>query len=131
MIKNPLDLHIGKTLKMLRTISGLSQEKLGDLIGLTAQQIQKYEKGLNRINASRLYEIAQVLNRPLAIFFEDYIGDKYYHNFEFKKEQERFESEEIRNKEIINLIKAFNKIENYELRRNIIVLLNSLSKSSI
>ena len=67
---NPIDKHVGARLKMRRVIVGLSQSKLGEALGITFQQIQKYEKGSNRIGASRLQELARVLNVPPAFFFE-------------------------------------------------------------
>ena len=65
---NPVDIHVGNRVRMYRTLKGLSQEKLGEALGLTFQQVQKYEKGLNRIGASRLWDISQVLETPIALF---------------------------------------------------------------
>lgn len=67
---NPIDIHVGNRVRMYRTLKGLSQEKLGEALGLTFQQVQKYEKGLNRIGASRLWDISQVLDTPVALFYE-------------------------------------------------------------
>jgi transcriptional regulator with XRE-family HTH domain len=69
-VPDPVDLHIGARLKFRRMAAGMSQEALGDALGLTFQQIQKYEKGQNRIGASRLFRIARILNAPLGFFFE-------------------------------------------------------------
>jgi transcriptional regulator with XRE-family HTH domain len=128
-MKTPLDLHISSRLKAIRAMSGISQTELSELIGVAAQQINKYENGTNRILASRLYEIAQILGKPVSIFFEGYVDDKYY-NFDFKDEKSCMDSEEIKNKELTNLIKAFNKIGNSEIRKNIIELLDSLNANS-
>ena len=68
---NAVDIHVGHRLRQLRTLRGLSQEKLGEAIGLTFQQIQKYERGANRIGASRLFDIAKVLGVEIAYFFEE------------------------------------------------------------
>ena len=68
---NPIDVHVGKRVRMRRMLVGLSQEKLGEALGVTFQQVQKYEKGSNRISASRLQGIAQLLDVPVAFFFED------------------------------------------------------------
>lgn len=127
MVVSPVDIHIGKKLKMTRTMSGMTQDQLGELIGVTFQQIQKYEKGLNRISAGRLYELAQVFGKPISTFFSDYVPDKDYYNFDHKQEKDHFASEEVKNREIISLIKAFNKISKSETRKNIITLLNSLA----
>ena len=68
---NPIDIHVGSRVKMRRMLLGLSQEKLGDALGVTFQQVQKYEKGTNRIGAGRLQDIARVLDTPPSFFFED------------------------------------------------------------
>jgi len=67
---NPIDKHVGSRVRMRRMMVGMSQEKLGDALGLTFQQIQKYEKGTNRIGASRLQQISHILQVPVAFFFE-------------------------------------------------------------
>ena len=71
----PVDIHVGSRLRLRRTLLGMSQETLGDVVGLTFQQIQKYEKGANRMGASRLFEISQALNVPISYFFEEMPGD--------------------------------------------------------
>lgn len=68
---SPIDVHIGSRLRLCRTILGLSQQKLGNALGLTFQQVQKYERGINRIAASRLFDISRVLNVPINFFFDD------------------------------------------------------------
>lgn len=70
MPKNFVDVHVGNRLKLRRTMVGMSQDKLGQMVGLTFQQIQKYEKGANRIGASRLFQFATILDVPAAYFFE-------------------------------------------------------------
>ena len=67
---NPIDKHVGSRVRMRRMMLSMSQEKLGDALGLTFQQVQKYEKGTNRVGASRLQQIAQILQVPVAFFFE-------------------------------------------------------------
>ena len=67
---NPVDLHVGGRIRMRRRILGISQEKLADALGLTFQQVQKYERGANRVSASKLYEIARTLQAPITYFFE-------------------------------------------------------------
>jgi transcriptional regulator with XRE-family HTH domain len=68
---NPIDVHVGRRLRLRRTLLGMSQERLGQLLGLTFQQIQKYERGVNRIGSSRLYELGHILAVPVAFFFDD------------------------------------------------------------
>jgi transcriptional regulator with XRE-family HTH domain len=73
---NPIDIHVGSRIRLRRTMLGMSQEKLGESLGITFQQIQKYEKGTNRVGASRLQNIAGILNVPVSFFFEDAPGDQ-------------------------------------------------------
>ena len=68
---NPIDVHVGTRVRLRRTLLGMSQEKLGDALGLTFQQVQKYERGANRIGASRLYDLSHVLDVPVSFFFDD------------------------------------------------------------
>ncbi|UXT42526.1 helix-turn-helix transcriptional regulator [Agrobacterium tumefaciens] len=67
---NPIDVHVGSRIRLRRTMSGMSQERLGDSLGITFQQIQKYERGANRVSASRLQNIASIFNVPVSFFFE-------------------------------------------------------------
>jgi transcriptional regulator with XRE-family HTH domain len=67
---NPIDIHVGHRLRLRRTLLGMSQERLAHLLGLTFQQIQKYERGVNRIGSSRLYELGRILHVPVSFFFD-------------------------------------------------------------
>ena len=78
-LPNPVDLHVGARIRLRRRMQGVSQEKLADALGLTFQQVQKYERGANRVSASKLYEIAAALRAPVAYFFDglaDPTGDE-------------------------------------------------------
>src|SRR3546814_14208536 len=68
---NPVDVHVGGRVRLRRTLLGLSQEKLGEALGLTFQQVQKYERGANRIGASRMFDLSRVLDVPVSFFFDD------------------------------------------------------------
>ena len=68
---NPIDIHVGRRLRLRRTLLGMSQERLGELLGLTFQQVQKYERGANRIGSSRLFELGRILDVPVSFFFDD------------------------------------------------------------
>src|SRR5438067_4098480 len=68
---SPIDVHVGSRVRLRRTLLGLSQERLGDALGLTFQQVQKYERGVNRVGASRLFDLARVLDVPIRFFFDD------------------------------------------------------------
>src|SRR3954470_22363283 len=67
---NPIDIQVGNRVRIRRMLIGMSQERLGDLLGLTFQQVQKYEKGVNRIGAGRLFEVSRILNVPVDFFYE-------------------------------------------------------------
>src|SRR5438067_7912867 len=68
---SPIDVHVGSRIRLRRTLLGLSQEWLGDALGLTFQQVQKYERGVNRVGASRLFDLSRVLDVPISFFFDD------------------------------------------------------------
>src|SRR5512143_3127512 len=68
---NPIDVHVGSRVRLRRTLLGMSQGRLGDAIGLTFQQVQKYERGTNRVSSSRLFDLARVLDVPVSYFFEE------------------------------------------------------------
>ncbi|HEX4157588.1 MAG TPA: helix-turn-helix transcriptional regulator [Rhizomicrobium sp.] len=68
---NPIDAQVGNRVRLRRMLVGMSQEKLGEMLGLTFQQVQKYEKGVNRIGAGRLYQVANILGVPISYFYED------------------------------------------------------------
>ena len=68
---NPVDVHVGARVRLRRTLLGMSQEKLGEALGLTFQQVQKYERGANRVGSSRLYDLSRVLDVPVSFFFDD------------------------------------------------------------
>ncbi|WP_323989178.1 MULTISPECIES: helix-turn-helix domain-containing protein [Nguyenibacter] len=71
---SPVDIHVGSRIRLRRTLLGMSQERLGDALGLTFQQVQKYERGTNRVSASRLYELTHVLDVPVSFFFDGLEG---------------------------------------------------------
>ena len=72
---HPIDVHVGNRVRLRRSILGMSQNELGAALGLTFQQIQKYEKGVNRIGASRVFEISRILDVPIQFLFDDYEGN--------------------------------------------------------
>jgi transcriptional regulator with XRE-family HTH domain len=72
---NPVDVHVGGRIRLRRTLLGLSQEALADSLGLTFQQVQKYERGSNRVSSSRLFDLCRILKVPVAYFFDEMAGD--------------------------------------------------------
>ena len=124
---NPIDIHVGSRVRLRRMMLSMSQEKLGEQLGITFQQIQKYEKGTNRIGASRQQHIARVLSVPVAFFFEDAPptpGETPSGVSESK--QTTYVVDFLSSSEGIQLNKAFVRIKDTKLRRRIIDLVRSL-----
>lgn len=129
---NPVDIHVGSRVRLQRMLLSMSQEKLGEKLGLTFQQVQKYEKGINRIGASRLFDLAQVLGVPVQFFYDqapgslpsqdssqpagfgEEAGEGYIVNF-------------LSTREGLELNKAFVRISSPKVRRHIVDLVRSLA----
>ena len=129
---NPIDVHVGGRVRLRRILVGMSQERLGEEIGLTFQQIQKYEKGSNRISASRLYQISRILNVPVQYFFDDVPdGDRHPTN-SGNGGRERGATHEIidfiSSAEGLQLNKAFAEIGDPVVRRKLVELLKTLAE---
>lgn len=124
----PVDKHIAKKLRQFRRAAGISQDKLGDLTGISFQQIQKYEKALNRISSSKLFEFSQLLKQPISAFFHDLESDSDYYNYNFKSEKQLLKSLEQGDSEIIPLIRAFRNIESNQIKKHLLSLIISIAK---
>jgi len=132
-VADPVDVHVGSRVRLRRTLLGLSQEKLGEAVGLTFQQIQKYERGANRIGASRMYDLAHVLDVPAAYFFEE-IPD------EIKKRDDRpqdslgvhtleeADKDPLTRRETLELVRAYYKVGSSTVRKRVFELIKSLAK---
>jgi transcriptional regulator with XRE-family HTH domain len=137
---NPIDVHVGNRIRIRRNLLGWSQEKLGDLLGLTFQQIQKYEKGLNRVSASRLWDFSTVMDTPISFFYDDMdvstleSSPRRYSNpqaeYTLSENIEMLESDPMRKQETLELIRAYYKINNRKIAQNLYNLIISMSKSS-
>jgi transcriptional regulator with XRE-family HTH domain len=125
---SPIDLYISKKLRQFRISQGMTQEKLGELTGVSIQQIQKYEAAKNRISASRLFEFSQFLNKPINSFFDGIKSDKSYYNYEFKSQKESYLDLIEFNREILPLISAFNSVNDLEVKKYFVSLLSSVAK---
>lgn len=126
---NPVDIHVGGRLRMRRMLVGMSQEKLGESLGLTFQQVQKYEKGTNRIGASRLYKISQILSVPVNFFFENIPNEEEAIGFS-ENNSENFAYDFMNSAEGFQLGQAFSSIKDVRIRRRIIDLVRSLSDNT-
>lgn len=127
---NPVDIHVGSRLRMRRMLVGLSQERLGDSMGLTFQQIQKYEKGVNRIGASRLYKLSQVLDVPVQFFFEGMpLSERQPGTGMAESDSGAFLHDFLNTRDGLELNRAFIKVTQPEVRRSIIELVRSIGRS--
>ncbi|MCH4541148.1 MULTISPECIES: helix-turn-helix domain-containing protein [Brucella/Ochrobactrum group] len=123
---NPIDVHVGSRIRLRRNMLGLSQEKLGESLGITFQQIQKYEKGTNRVGASRLQAISAILSVPVSFFFEDAPGSSNQAGFAEDNEA-TYVVDFLNSNEGVQLTRAFTKISDPKVRRKIIDLVKSLA----
>lgn len=124
----PIDEYIAKKLRQFRIEAGMTQDQLGELTGISFQQVQKYEKAKNRISASRLFEFAQFLNKPVSAFFVGIKSDRTYYNYDFRSERRQTKNLKNFDKEVLPLVKAFKKIDNPQSKKNLIALANSISR---
>jgi len=132
-VADPVDVHVGSRVRLRRTLLGLSQEKLGDAVGLTFQQIQKYERGANRIGASRLYDLAHVLDVSVAFFFEEMSeeiksrDDSPADNLGLNTLEEA-DKDPLTRRETLELVRAYYKIGGSAVRKGVFELVKSLAK---
>lgn len=137
---DPVDKHVGQRLRVRRSLLGMSQEKLADAIGLTFQQIQKYERGANRISAGRLFQFSKILDVPIS-FFYDHASEEYGQSASpatigmSDNDQETFGGEEksdgnnlLQRKETLDLIRAYYSIEDEEARKDIYKFVKSMAR---
>jgi transcriptional regulator with XRE-family HTH domain len=117
-----IDKEIGSRMRMRRMLIGMSQEKLGDMLGLTFQQVQKYEKGMNRVGAGRLLDIGTILQVPVTYFYEGLSIDRFKVSSEDKATSLLLATTEGQ-----RLIKAFSMIESPQLRRKLVDLIEVMS----
>src|SRR5579883_2904371 len=120
---NPIDVQVGNRVRIRRMLIGMSQERLGDLLGLTFQQVQKYEKGVNRIGAGRLFEVARILNVPVDFFYEG-VGQEGEGGF---AEESAPVLEFVSSAEGLQLSLAFMKIKDPKVRKRVLDLVKSLA----
>jgi transcriptional regulator with XRE-family HTH domain len=126
---NPIDKHVGSRVRMRRMMLGMSQEKLGDALGLTFQQVQKYEKGTNRIGASRLQQISLILQVPVAFFFEGAPNVPIAGRQEAMHDapSPAYVSDFLATSDGLALTKAFTRINDSKLRRRIVDLVEQIA----
>jgi len=123
---NPIDKHVGSRVRMRRMMIAMSQEKLGEKLGITFQQIQKYEKGTNRIGASRLQQIASVLSVPVSFFFEGAPTPEAAAGAAAESASPAYVSDFLATSDGLALTKAFMKVKDPKVRRRIVDLVEAM-----
>jgi len=123
---NPVDLHVGARIRMRRRMQGVSQEKLADALGLTFQQVQKYERGANRVSASKLYEIAASLRTPVSYFFEGLADPANNDGADLPPSAEQTVHAFLMTSEGLELAGLFPRVSRGRLRRRLLDLLRAM-----
>jgi transcriptional regulator with XRE-family HTH domain len=128
---NPIDKHVGSRVRMRRMMLNMSQEKLGDALGLTFQQVQKYEKGTNRIGASRLQQISNILQVPVSFFFDGapHVPGAPRSDGVGEAPSPAYVSDFLATSDGLALTKAFMRISDSKLRRRIVELVEQIATS--
>ena len=133
---NPIDVHVGSRVRLRRTLLGMSQEKLGEAIGLTFQQVQKYERGANRVGASRLYDLSQVLDVPVAYFFEEIApavasaADARRGGALEEAPGPTYEADPMMRRETLELVRAYYRIPDPQVRRRLFDLTKAIANAT-
>lgn len=133
-VPNPVDIHVGSRVRLRRTLLGFSQGRLGEAVGLTFQQIQKYERGSNRIGASRLFELSRILDVPVSFFFDDMPDDIKTREGQIRigmedTPQASLSSDPLARRETLELVRAYYRISDPGVRQRLFELTKSLAKS--
>src|SRR5262252_916370 len=134
---SPIDVHVGSRVRLRRTLLGMSQERLGEALGLTFQQVQKYERGVNRVGASRLFDLSRVLDVPISFFFDDlpeslastYGGHLSRRNTGFSDSQDSFTDDALNRRETLELVRAYYRITDPAVRKRVFDLIKSMGPS--
>jgi transcriptional regulator with XRE-family HTH domain len=134
-VPNPVDIHVGGRVRLRRTILGMSQERLGEALGLTFQQVQKYERGSNRIGASRLYDLSRVLDVPISFFYEDMDPEVAGQSPRLRAgltqapPEPYRESDPMARRETLELVRAYYKVRDSQVRKRILELCKAMARA--
>ncbi len=127
---SPVDVHVGARVRMRRTLLGMTQTSLGEAIGLTFQQVQKYERGTNRIGSSRLYDVARVLDVPVEFFFEDMPAEVAASSPGRRPRKAQkppsYEIDPMAKRETLELVRAYYKISNPQVRKRLFEMVKAI-----
>jgi transcriptional regulator with XRE-family HTH domain len=134
---NPIDVHVGHRIRQRRTLLGMSQEKVAERLGLTFQQVQKYEHGGNRVGSSRLFDLARILDVTISYFFEEMeagVADKSPSRLmgvtESKMRTDASEPDPLAKRETLELMRAYYRIADPAVRRRMFNLIKALAKTT-
>jgi len=131
---SPIDVHVGSRIRLRRTLLGMSQERLGEALGLTFQQVQKYERGVNRVGASRLFDLSRVLDVPISFFFDD-MPDNLANSLGapmsrratgFSEMPDGFGDDTLSRRETLELVRAYYRITDPAVRKRVFDLIKSM-----
>jgi len=132
---SPIDVHVGSRIRLRRTLLGMSQERLGEALGLTFQQVQKYERGVNRVSASRLFDLGRVLDVPISFFYDDMSEVTAANSpaaranpLGLAEAQEAFAGtdENLHRRETLELVRAYYRITDAAVRKRVFDLIKSM-----
>ena len=123
---HPVDVHVGGRLRQRRSVLGMSQDELGTSVGVTFQQIQKYERGVNRIGSGRLFDFARILNVPVSYFFEE-LNKKASEVGFAEGDNDSVDSGTLSSKETLSLVRAYYRISDPNVRKKVLSLIKALS----
>ncbi len=133
---NPIDVHVGARVRLRRTLLGMSQEKLGEAIGLTFQQVQKYERGANRVGASGLYDLSRARDVPVSYFFEE-MGPDVARAAEARlggmaeaAPSPSYEADPMMRRETLELVRAYYRINDPQVRRRLFDLTKAIANAT-
>jgi len=128
-VPNRIDIHVGSRVRLRRMLLGMTQQKLGDMLELTFQQIQKYEKGTNRISASRLYEISKILSVPVQFFFDDIVTEiESIEPGTTQRNSASFGMDFVSSNEGLKLNSAYVNITDSNIRKSLLNLVKALTR---
>ena len=133
---NPIDVHVGGRVRLRRTLLGMSQEKLGEALGLTFQQVQKYERGANRIGSSRLFDLSRVLDVPVSFFFDDMADEiklqtpSQLIGVELDEAPATYEHDPLTKRETLELVRAYYRISDPQVRKRVYELAKALAEAA-
>ncbi len=131
---SPIDVHVGARVRMRRTLLGMNQTKLGDALGLSYQQMQKYESGANRISASRLFNLSRILDVPVQFFFDDMptavAASSPAQGGGKAKKPPSYEPDPMAKRGTLQLVRAYYKITDPEIRRHLLAMTKTLGAKS-